>query len=156
METAQTGEAGELNDTELTPFFYSINEIPAHSIAQMVEGLGTDEDAKQTMYDIFGRDLMTKVILQSPTLSVFHELAQPGERVKPHRHGTNQITCATVSLGESGGNNGRQATLNLGNGTNEFFVNNAVNLGTGKGHNVNTPYALLENMRRGVAEMAAR
>jgi predicted metal-dependent phosphoesterase TrpH len=32
----------------------------------------------------------------------------------------------------------------------------AINLGTGKGHNVNTPYALLENMRRGVAEMAAR
>jgi hypothetical protein len=91
METAQTGEDAEIEHTELKPFFYSIDEIPAHSIAQMVEGLG-DEDAKQTMYDIFGRDLMTKVILQSPTLSVFHELAEPGERVKPHRHGTNQIT----------------------------------------------------------------
>jgi hypothetical protein len=90
METVQTGELADLEDAELKPFFYSIDEIPAHSIAQMVDG--ADEDTKQTMYDIFGRDLMTKVILQSPTLSVFHELAEPGERVKPHRHGTNQIT----------------------------------------------------------------
>jgi predicted metal-dependent phosphoesterase TrpH len=32
----------------------------------------------------------------------------------------------------------------------------SIHLGTGKGGNVNTPYALLEKMRRGVAEMAAR
>jgi len=32
----------------------------------------------------------------------------------------------------------------------------SIHLGTGKGHNVNTPYELLENMRRGVAEFAAR
>ena len=47
--------------------------------------------------------------------------------------GSNQITCATMSIGESGSGNGRQATLNLGNGTNVFFANTAVNLGTGKG-----------------------
>lgn len=47
--------------------------------------------------------------------------------------GSNQVTCATVSMGESGGSNGRQAILNLGNGTNEFFASSAVNLGTGKG-----------------------
>jgi len=32
----------------------------------------------------------------------------------------------------------------------------AIRLGTGKDHNMNTPYELLENMRRGVAEFAAR
>jgi 3',5'-nucleoside bisphosphate phosphatase len=32
----------------------------------------------------------------------------------------------------------------------------AIHLGTGRGHNVNTPYELLENMRRGVADFAAR
>ena len=91
MEAAQTGQATEPENAELKPFFYSIDEIPAHSIAQMMDGMG-DEDAKQEMYDIFGRDLMTKVILQSPNLSVFHEEAKPGEAVKPHRHGTHQIT----------------------------------------------------------------
>ena len=92
MEAAQTGQATEPENAELKPFFYSIDEIPAHSIAQMMDGSGADEDTKQEMYDIFGRDLMTKVILQSPNLSVFHEEAKPGEAVKPHRHGTHQIT----------------------------------------------------------------
>jgi hypothetical protein len=32
----------------------------------------------------------------------------------------------------------------------------SIHLGTGKGGNVNISYGLLENMRRGVAEMAAR
>jgi 3',5'-nucleoside bisphosphate phosphatase len=32
----------------------------------------------------------------------------------------------------------------------------SIQLGTGKGGNVNLAYGLLENMRRGVAEMAAR
>ena len=31
----------------------------------------------------------------------------------------------------------------------------SIHLGTGKGNNVNLPYKLLEDMRRGVAEMAA-
>jgi fibronectin-binding autotransporter adhesin len=46
--------------------------------------------------------------------------------------GSNQIMCATLSIGESGSGNGRTDILNLGNGTNEFFAN-AMNLGTGKG-----------------------
>jgi hypothetical protein len=58
----------------------------------MVEGIEMPEAQRQQMFDVFGRDLMTRVILQSPTLSVFHEEAQPGERVKPHRHGTHQLT----------------------------------------------------------------
>jgi len=73
-------------------FFYDVAEIPAASISQMVEGIEMPDAQRQQMYDVFGRDLMTKVILQSPNLSVFHEEAQPGEKVRPHRHGTHQIT----------------------------------------------------------------
>jgi hypothetical protein len=58
----------------------------------MLDQTDSSEEDKQEMYHIFGRDLMTKVILQSPTLSVYHEEAKPGEQVKPHRHGTHQIT----------------------------------------------------------------
>ena len=79
-------------DDELRPFFFSIADIPAQSIAQMVDGMEMPDEQRQHLFDVFGRDLMTKVILQTPTLSVFHEEAQPGEAVTPHRHGTNQIT----------------------------------------------------------------
>ena len=81
-----------MTDEGQKPFFYDTAEIPAASIAQMVEGIEMPDAQRQQMYDVFGRDLMTKVILQSPQLSVFHEEAQPGERVAPHRHGTHQIT----------------------------------------------------------------
>jgi hypothetical protein len=81
-----------MSDDDPKPFFFDITEIPAASIAQMVEGIEMPEAQRQQMFDVFGRDLMTRVILQSPTLSVFHEEAQPGERVKPHRHGTHQLT----------------------------------------------------------------
>lgn len=79
-------------DDELRPFFFAIDDIPAYSIAQMLEQSDASDEDKQNAYDIFGRDLMTKVILQSPNLCVYHEEAQPGEKVKPHRHGTHQIT----------------------------------------------------------------
>jgi hypothetical protein len=79
-------------DDELRPFFFSIDDIPAYSIAEMMEQADVSEEEKQKAYDIFGRDLLTKVILQSPSLSVYHEQANPGENVKPHRHGTHQIT----------------------------------------------------------------
>jgi hypothetical protein len=80
------------DDDTASAFFYDVAQIPAASIAQMVEGMDMSDGERQRLYDVFGRDLMTKVILQTPTLSVFHEEAQPGERVKPHRHGTHQIT----------------------------------------------------------------
>lgn len=90
--TNQQGAPGAAEGEELRAFFYSVDDIPAHSIAEMVDQMGASEEQKQFMFDIFGRDLMTKVILQSPALSVFHEEAKPGEKVKPHRHGTHQLT----------------------------------------------------------------
>jgi len=47
-------------------------------------------------------------------------------------NGTNTINVTTFSLGESASNNGRQCTLNLGNGVNIINADN-LNAGTGKG-----------------------
>jgi hypothetical protein len=70
------------------PFFYDIAELPGYTIVDL---LGDAPESEQ-IFDVFGRDLVTKAIVQSPKLSVFHECAKPGERVKPHRHGTHQLT----------------------------------------------------------------
>ncbi len=71
-------------------FFYSIDELPAQSIAEMAAGL--DDAQAEGLLELFGRDLLTKTILQTPGLSVYHEVVGPGQTVKPHRHGTHQIT----------------------------------------------------------------
>lgn len=78
----------ETNDKTPGPFFYDTAELPGYTIAQM---MGDSPDA-EAYFDLFGRDLVTKTIVSSPRLSVFHETAKPGERVKPHRHGTHQLT----------------------------------------------------------------
>jgi hypothetical protein len=71
--------------TKLT--FFDTAELPGYTIADMAgEGPQAEE-----MFRLFGRDLVTKTILQSPQLSIFHEKAKPGERVLPHRHGTLQV-----------------------------------------------------------------
>ena len=77
-----------MDEEPLRPFFYDVAELPARTIVDLV---GDGEDA-QPIIDLFGRDLVTKTIVHSPKLSVFHETAKPGERVKPHRHGTHQLT----------------------------------------------------------------
>lgn len=87
---AATTDPATDGDGALRAFFYSIADLPALSIVDMAQGLS--EDQQQEMYDAFGRELLTKVILSSPELSVYHEQARPGERVKRHRHGTHQIT----------------------------------------------------------------
>ena len=74
-------------DDEQRAFFFSIDEIPAYTIAGMLEQSDVDEAERQRLYDIFGRDLLTKVILQSPELCVYHEHAKPGEKVKVNYHG---------------------------------------------------------------------
>jgi hypothetical protein len=69
-------------------FFYDVAELPGFTI----EETAGDSADREMMFDVFGRDLLTRTILHSPGLSVFHETAQPNERVKPHRHGTHQLT----------------------------------------------------------------
>jgi hypothetical protein len=67
--------------------FFDVTELPGHTIVDLV---GDEPDAA-SLIDLFGRDLVTRTIVQSPTLAVFHETAKPGEHVKPHRHGTLQV-----------------------------------------------------------------
>ncbi|MEX5632669.1 cupin domain-containing protein [Parafrankia sp. FMc2] len=68
-------------------FFFDVRELPSRTNADL---LGDSEEA-QKFYEIFGRELVTKTILQSPRLCFYHETAAPGEQVKPHRHGTHQL-----------------------------------------------------------------
>ena len=77
-----------MTDEALKPFFYDTAELPGRTIVELVG----DGPESQPIIDLFGRDLVTKTILQSPRLCVYHESAKPGERVKPHRHGTHQLT----------------------------------------------------------------
>jgi hypothetical protein len=72
---------------DLRPFVFDVAELEGMT---NVELMG-DTDESRPFLDLLGRDLVTKTIVQTPKLSVYHETAQPGERVKPHRHGTYQV-----------------------------------------------------------------
>jgi hypothetical protein len=71
----------------LKQFFFDIDEIPG----QTNEELLADWPNADELFELLGRDLVTKFIVQTPELSVNHERAKPGEQVKPHRHGTYQV-----------------------------------------------------------------
>lgn len=68
-------------------FFFDVREIPGRTNAELIG----DSEGAEEYFALFGRDLVTRTILHSPELSVFHETAQPGEQVRPHRHGTHQL-----------------------------------------------------------------
>jgi hypothetical protein len=74
-------------EEQLKPFVIDVAKVEGFTIAD-IAGEGEQADF---MISMFGRDLLTKPIVQTPKLSVFHETAKPGERVKPHRHGTHQL-----------------------------------------------------------------
>jgi hypothetical protein len=76
-----------LERESLRPFFFDVAEISGYTIADL---FGESEEAEQ-YFELFGRDLLTKAIVQTPHFSVFHETAVAGEQVKPHRHGTQQV-----------------------------------------------------------------
>jgi hypothetical protein len=69
------------------PFVFDVSAIPAHTNTEMLAGV---EDADHLL-ELLGRDLVTRTLVQTPHLCVYHETAKPGERVKPHRHGTYQV-----------------------------------------------------------------
>jgi hypothetical protein len=69
------------------PMIIDLADVEGFTIA---DAAGEGEQAR-FMIEMFGRDLFTKPIVQTSKLSVFHETAQPGDRVKPHRHGTYQV-----------------------------------------------------------------
>jgi hypothetical protein len=72
---------------ELRPFVFDVGQIEGHTNSELLASLPNADE----MYELLGRDLVTKMLVQTPLLCVYHEQAKPGERVKPHRHGTYQV-----------------------------------------------------------------
>ena len=66
---------------------FDVATDPGHTNLEL---LG-DSPEMQPILELLGRDLVTKVLVQTPQLSVYHETAEPGERVKAHRHGVYQV-----------------------------------------------------------------
>lgn len=71
----------------LRPFVFDIAAVPARTNEEMLAG-ADDADA---LFEVLGRALVTRTLVQTDRLCVYHETAPPGERVKPHRHGTYQV-----------------------------------------------------------------
>ena len=69
------------------PFVFDVATIEGHTNAEL---LGDGADAARFL-ELLGPDLVTRALVQTPKLCVYHETAKPGERVKPHRHGTYQV-----------------------------------------------------------------
>jgi hypothetical protein len=74
-------------DEPLRPFVFDIAKIPGHTNEELLK----DAEDAEHYFELLGRDLVTRAIVQTPKLCVYHETAKPGERVKPHRHGTYQV-----------------------------------------------------------------
>ena len=74
-------------DEPLKSFVFDVAETPGYT---NVDLLG-DADEAEHLLELLGRDLVTKILVQTPKLCVYHESAKPGEQVKPHRHGTHQV-----------------------------------------------------------------
>jgi hypothetical protein len=71
----------------LKPFVFDVASVEGHTNADLMGGL----DNADELFELLGRDLVTRTLVQTPQLCVYHETAQPGEHVKPHRHGTYQV-----------------------------------------------------------------
>ena len=72
---------------ELKAFVFDVANTPGYTNVEMI---GDSPNAEETL-ELLGRDLVTRVLVQTPQLCVYHETAKPGEAVKPHRHGTYQV-----------------------------------------------------------------
>jgi hypothetical protein len=68
-------------------FVFDVASIQGYTNTELF-GDGPDADG---YLELLGRDLVTKPLVQTPKLCVYHETAKPGEQVKPHRHGTYQV-----------------------------------------------------------------
>lgn len=80
--------AAAANDTDTTrPFVFDVSKIEGQTNLEL---MGDAPEAQQLL-DLLGRDLVTRTLVQTPELTVYHETAAPGESVKPHRHGTYQV-----------------------------------------------------------------
>ncbi len=71
----------------LLPFVFDVAAVPGVTNEEMLAGASGAEE----LFELLGRDLVTRTLVQTDRLCVYHETAKPGERVKPHRHGTYQV-----------------------------------------------------------------
>jgi hypothetical protein len=74
-------------EDELRPFVFDVAAVDGRTNAELMGG----SPEADMLLDLLGRDLVTRMLVQTPKLCVYHETAKPGERVKPHRHGTYQV-----------------------------------------------------------------
>jgi len=74
-------------DDDLRPFVFDVAAVPGRTNAEMLAGV----DGADDLLELLGRDLVTRTLVQTPRLCVYHETARPGESVEPHRHGTYQV-----------------------------------------------------------------
>lgn len=85
MDAPVAGTA--LDGAQVKAYAFDVAAIQGRSNAELMKDLPEAEE----MFELLGRDLVTKVLVQTPHLSVYHESAKPGERVKAHRHGVYQV-----------------------------------------------------------------
>ena len=71
----------------LRPFIFDVASIEGRTNEELMGGTPEGEE----FLELLGRDLVTRTLVMTDKLSVFHETAKPGEQVKPHRHGTYQV-----------------------------------------------------------------
>ena len=76
-----------MTDEPLQSYAFDVAEIVGQTNVELIG----DSPEVQPILDLLGRELVTKVLVQTPQLSVYHESAKPGERVKAHRHGVYQV-----------------------------------------------------------------
>src|SRR5262249_45826648 len=69
------------------PFIFDVAAIEGQTNEEMLR----DQPEAEFLFGLLGKDLLTRVLVQTPELSVYHETAKPGEAVGPHRHGTYQV-----------------------------------------------------------------
>jgi hypothetical protein len=69
------------------PYFFDVSTIEGKTNVEMMG----DTPEMQPYLEALGRDLVTRTLVASDDLCVYHETAKPGERVKPHRHGVTQV-----------------------------------------------------------------
>jgi hypothetical protein len=69
------------------PFVFDVAAIPGVTNEEMLAGVA---GAKELL-ELLGRDLVTRTLVETDRLCVYHETARAGETVKPHRHGTYQV-----------------------------------------------------------------
>jgi hypothetical protein len=87
IDTNQPEQAEPASEEALRPFVFDVASAPAHTNEELLAAFPNADE----LYELLGRDLVTRTLVQTPKLCVYHETAQPGEQVKPHRHGTYQV-----------------------------------------------------------------